>query len=65
MTDGKFDDVADDLDDLAGDVEDLQGDVDDRKGDAGGINAGKLKKVERALDEAKDAIDDIADEDSN
>ena len=62
MTDRKFDEVAADLDDLADDVEDLHGDVEDRQGESAGIDAGKLEKVENALNEAKAAMDDIADE---
>jgi hypothetical protein len=51
----KFEEVAADLDDLATNVEELQDEPE-------GIDTTKLDKVKEAIDTAKDAIDDIAED---
>ena len=51
----KFDEVASNLDDLAIDVDELEDTAAD-------IDATKLEKIKEGLDIAKDAIDDIAEE---
>jgi ElaB/YqjD/DUF883 family membrane-anchored ribosome-binding protein len=48
----KTDEVAADLDDLATDVEELHD-------ESAGHNADQLEKVERALEDARDAIDGL------
>ena len=51
----KFEEVAADLDDLETNVDELQD-------DPAGIDTAKLDKVKKAIDTAKDAIDDIAED---
>ena len=51
----KMDDVANDLDDLVGDVEALKDDP--------ASDVHQVEKVERALEKAQQAVDDILDDD--
>jgi ElaB/YqjD/DUF883 family membrane-anchored ribosome-binding protein len=56
--------AADKLDEVAADLDDLATEVQELREDGGDHDAEQVARIERGLEEAKDAVDDLEDADA-